>query len=115
MQVCTSDSVFMQRQQLPPRPDGRPASPLDMDTFPARLAAGDEQVRQAFGFGVGWLQEANSGLFRSWDDLAFLSANWDDSIVLRLSMTLTLRWAPTWMASSCCTTVRAHLPERASA
>jgi isopentenyl diphosphate isomerase/L-lactate dehydrogenase-like FMN-dependent dehydrogenase len=54
-----------------------------MNAFRARLAAGDEQARQAFALGVGWLQEANSGLFRSWKDLAFLRANWDGPIVLK--------------------------------
>jgi lactate 2-monooxygenase len=83
VQVGTSDPVFMRRQRLPPRPDERPAFPLDLDAFRARLAAGDEQARQAFALGVAWLQEANSGLFRSWDDVAFLRANWDGPIVLK--------------------------------
>jgi isopentenyl diphosphate isomerase/L-lactate dehydrogenase-like FMN-dependent dehydrogenase len=29
------------------------------------------------------LQRANSGLFRSWEDLAFFHANWDGPIVLK--------------------------------
>jgi lactate 2-monooxygenase len=83
VQVGTSDPVFMQRQQVPLRPDERPAFPLDLEAFRARLAAGDEQAREAFALGAGWLQEANSGMFRSWEDLAFLRANWDGPIVLK--------------------------------
>jgi isopentenyl diphosphate isomerase/L-lactate dehydrogenase-like FMN-dependent dehydrogenase len=77
-----------------------------MDAFRTRLAglaAGDQQAQQAFALGVQWLQEANSGLFRSWDDLAFLRANWDGPIVLKGIQTVETpmpRWTPTWMASS---------------
>jgi len=83
VQVGTSDSVFMQRLQLPPRPDERPTFPLNLDAFRARLAAGDEQAHEAFTLGTGWLLEANSGQFRSWEDLAFLRANWDGPIVVK--------------------------------
>jgi lactate 2-monooxygenase len=83
VQVGTSDPVFMERQKLPPRPDERPEFPLDMDAFHARLAAGDEQAKEAFALGTGWLREANPGICRSWEDLAFLRANWDGPIVLK--------------------------------
>ncbi|KAH9983711.1 FMN-dependent alpha-hydroxy acid dehydrogenase [Russula compacta] len=60
VQVGTSDPVFMQRMGgLAPR------------------------ARQAAQLGAGWLGEANSGLFRSWEDLAFLRENWDGPIVLK--------------------------------
>jgi hypothetical protein len=36
VQVSTSHPVFMRRQQFPPRPDERPAFPLDMDTSRGR-------------------------------------------------------------------------------
>jgi isopentenyl diphosphate isomerase/L-lactate dehydrogenase-like FMN-dependent dehydrogenase len=91
VQVGTSDPVFMQRMMgeggdvggLTPRPDERPAFPLDLDAFRARLVAGDEQARAAFKLGVAWLREANSGAFRSWTDIAFLRENWDGPIVLK--------------------------------
>ena len=56
---------------------------LDLDTFRTRLAAGDVQVREVFALGARWLHEANSGTFRTWDDLAFLCENWDGTIVLK--------------------------------
>lgn len=76
----------MQRMGSPygtARPDERPAFPLDLEAFRARLAAGDEQARDAFTLGISWLSEANSGNFRSWTDLAFLRQNWDGPIVLK--------------------------------
>jgi isopentenyl diphosphate isomerase/L-lactate dehydrogenase-like FMN-dependent dehydrogenase len=88
-QVGTSDPVFMQRMGedggggLPLRPDERPAFPLDLDAFRVRLAAGDQQARDASKLGIAWLREANSGAFRSWTDLAFLRENWDGPIVLK--------------------------------
>jgi len=77
------DPIFMRRHQSRPRPDERPAFPLDMDAFRA-CRTGDDQAQQAFALGVAWWQEANSGLFRSWDDLAFLRADWDGPTVLML-------------------------------
>jgi isopentenyl diphosphate isomerase/L-lactate dehydrogenase-like FMN-dependent dehydrogenase len=89
VQVGTSDPVFMQRMRsedggsLPARPDERPAFPLDLDAFSVRLAAGDEQARDASNLGIAWLREAHSGAFRSWTDIAFLRENWDGPIVLK--------------------------------
>jgi isopentenyl diphosphate isomerase/L-lactate dehydrogenase-like FMN-dependent dehydrogenase len=88
VQVGTSDPVFMQRQSndglaLAPRPDERPAFPFDMDAFRARLAAGDEAARETFALSTAWLQETNSGTFRTWEDVAFLRENWDGPIVLK--------------------------------
>jgi len=84
IQVGTSDPVFMQRMDgAAARPDERPAFPLDLVAFRERLAAGDEQARDAFTLGVSWLREAHSGNFRSWTDLAFLRQNWDGPIVLK--------------------------------
>ncbi|KAI0298114.1 FMN-dependent alpha-hydroxy acid dehydrogenase [Multifurca ochricompacta] len=83
VQVGTSDPVFMKRMGIPLRPDDRPVFPLDMDAFRMRLAAGDEEAQTAFKLGAGWLAEANSGLFRSWQDLEFLRNNWDGPIVLK--------------------------------
>jgi isopentenyl diphosphate isomerase/L-lactate dehydrogenase-like FMN-dependent dehydrogenase len=77
----------MHRQQpnggLSPRPDESPAFPFDLDGSRARLAAGDKQAREAFALGTGWLQEASSGTFRTWHDLAFSRENWDGPIVLK--------------------------------
>jgi lactate 2-monooxygenase len=87
IQVGTSDPVFMQQQMGgrfgAARPDERPAFPLDLEAFRERLAAGDQQARDAFELGVSWLRDGNSGYFRSWTDLEFLRQNWDGPIVLK--------------------------------
>ncbi|KAI0292446.1 FMN-dependent alpha-hydroxy acid dehydrogenase [Russula brevipes] len=66
--------VGVQRMGFAPRPDERPAFPLDMGAFRRRLEAGDAQARTVFELGVG---------FRSWADLAFLRESWDGPIVLK--------------------------------
>jgi hypothetical protein len=40
-------------------------------------------LQEAFPLGTAWLREANPGICRSWEDLAFLRANWDGPIVLK--------------------------------
>ena len=82
-QVGTSDPVFMKRMGVPVRPDERPAFPLDLEAFRARLTAGDEQSALTVKLGTEWLQEVASGLFRTWEDLAFLRENWDGPIVVK--------------------------------
>jgi len=82
-QVGTSDPVFMQRMGVPVRPDERPAFPLDLDAFRKRLAAGDVEAKVAAKLGIEWLKETASGLFQTWEDLAFLRENWDGPIVLK--------------------------------
>ncbi|KAI9442960.1 FMN-dependent dehydrogenase [Lactarius indigo] len=83
IQVGTSDPVFMKRLGVPVRPDERPAFPLDMEAFRTRLAAADEQTVATFKLVTGWLDEIDSGLFRTWEDLKFLRDNWDGPIVLK--------------------------------
>jgi len=68
---------------LVPWPDECPAFPLNLDVFRMRLALGDKQVCLAFALSVGWLEEANSGMFHSWEDIVFLCENWDGPIVLK--------------------------------
>ncbi len=68
VQVGMSDPVFMHRQAnggLTPRIDEHTTFPLDLDAFRARLTAGDVQACEVFALGAGWLQEANSGAFRT--------------------------------------------------
>ncbi|KAI0258412.1 FMN-dependent alpha-hydroxy acid dehydrogenase [Gloeopeniophorella convolvens] len=82
VQVGTSDPVFMARYGLQPR-DEEPKFPLDLDKFRATAAAGDPTAQEAAKLGAGWLREANSGRFRSWEDIKFLRENWQGPIVLK--------------------------------
>jgi hypothetical protein len=60
-----------------------PRIPARLYAFRALLAAGDEQAHEAYVLGTGWLREANSGIFRLWEDLMFLHANCDGPVVLK--------------------------------
>jgi len=68
MQVGMSDLVFMHQQVnsgLMPHIDECSTFLLDLDVFCMHLTAEDVQVCEAFALGSRWLQEANSGVFRT--------------------------------------------------
>ncbi|ETW82228.1 lactate 2-monooxygenase [Heterobasidion irregulare TC 32-1] len=83
IQIGTSDPAFMAAQQLPVRPRERPAWPFDAAALDARLRAGDAEARANARLGARWLAQLNSGLFRTWEDVAFLRAHWEGPIVLK--------------------------------
>ena len=83
IQIGTSDPAFMATQQLPVRPRERPAWPFDAAALDARVRAGDAEAQANARLGVRWLQQLNSGVFRTWEDVAFLRAHWEGPIVLK--------------------------------
>lgn len=83
--VGFSDPVFMARFGLEPthRHDAFPYSPNEIRT---ELVAGGEKAeewKKRMMLSVAWLREANAGVFKTWDDLAFLRQHWDGPIVLK--------------------------------
>ncbi|KAL4257965.1 FMN-dependent alpha-hydroxy acid dehydrogenase family protein [Pleurotus pulmonarius] len=82
VQVGTSDPVFMARYGRQPITD-IPEFPYDPKKLDAAYANGDEKVKDAVFFGMEYLKETNSGLFRKWEDLKFLRDNWDGPLVLK--------------------------------
>ncbi|KAH7928758.1 FMN-dependent alpha-hydroxy acid dehydrogenase [Leucogyrophana mollusca] len=82
IQVGTSDPVFMARFGLQPKTQV-PKFPFDPAEVTAQYAAGDEAAREAVMLGKAWLAEINSGVFRTWEDLAFIRENWEGPIVLK--------------------------------
>jgi len=82
IQVGTSDPVFMARFGLEPRADLVPF-PFHPDAHHNLCEQGDEQAIQTSYLGMEWLRETNSGIFKTWEDLAFLRKNWDGPIVLK--------------------------------
>ncbi|KAG9227387.1 hypothetical protein PTI98_010891 [Pleurotus ostreatus] len=82
VQVGTSDPVFMARYGRQPITD-IPEFPYDPKKLDAAYASGDEKVKDAVFFGMEYLKETNSGLFRKWEDLKFLRDNWDGPLVLK--------------------------------
>jgi lactate 2-monooxygenase len=82
IQVGTSDPVFMARQGLEPVHE-EPKFPYDQDALDAAAAAGDAVAERGLRLGKAWLGEANSGQFRSWEEVKLIRDNWDGPLVLK--------------------------------
>lgn len=83
-QVGTSDPVFMKRLGLSPRVNERTVFPFNPQRVrEAAFAQGNEEAMQNIMIGKEWLGEAHSGVWRTWDDLQFIRANWQGPIVLK--------------------------------
>ena len=83
-QIALTDPVFMGRFGLQPRAhDDVPAFPYDPDRYDKLLAKGDEKVKRTMKMATKWLQQTNSGRFRTWDDLKFIRDNWDGPLLLK--------------------------------
>lgn len=82
IQIGKSDPVFMARYNKQPVHE-RPEFPYDPVKTDKLLEEGDEKTKENTFLGMEWLKEANSGVFRDWEDLKFLQANWDGPIVLK--------------------------------
>ncbi|PPQ84734.1 hypothetical protein CVT26_014744, partial [Gymnopilus dilepis] len=85
IQIGLSDPVFMARYGKAPRvgEEHNPPFPYRPEEIDRKFREGDEQAREAVFFGMEWLKEANSGLYRSWEDLRFLRKNWEGPLVLK--------------------------------
>lgn len=84
IQVGKSDPVFMARHGKQPIIEGdHPKFPYDPAEFDRGFVAGDEKIKEQIYLGTEWLKEANSGLYRSWEDLRFLRDNWEGPLVLK--------------------------------
>lgn len=84
IQVGTSDPVFMQRFNLPPRENERTRFPFEPEKIRrAALEQGDEEALRSLSLGKEWVAELNSGVFRTWDDLKFIKENWEGPVVLK--------------------------------
>lgn len=81
-QVGLTDPVFMRKHGEEPILDV-PAFPYDPDRYDKLLAKGDEKVKRTMKMATKWLQQTNSGRFRTWDDLKFIRDNWDGPLLLK--------------------------------
>ncbi|KAJ3518175.1 hypothetical protein NLJ89_g19 [Agrocybe chaxingu] len=82
VQIGKSDPVFMARYGKQPVIE-HPEFPYDAAKFDQGFVAGDPKAREGLFFGMEWLKEANSGLYRDWNDLKFLRDNWDGPLILK--------------------------------
>ena len=83
IQVGKSDPVFMARFGKQPVTDEHPEFPYDDEYMNELFASGDPKTIEGVFFGTEWLKEANSGLYRDWEDLRFLRDNWEGPLVLK--------------------------------
>jgi len=83
IQVGRSDPVFMARHKKEPTQKSQTEFPYNPDEKDILFTQGDPKTREDVYLGTEWLNEANSGLFREWDDLKFLRDNWDGPLVLK--------------------------------
>ncbi|RDB14649.1 putative lactate 2-monooxygenase PB1A11.03 [Hypsizygus marmoreus] len=82
IQVGRSDPVFMARYNRQPVYE-HPDFPYDAVAQDKLYKAGDEKTKEAVFFGMEWLKECNSGLYRDWEDLKFLRENWEGPLVIK--------------------------------
>lgn len=81
-QVGLSDPVFMAKSGYEPMLDP-PEYPYDPDKFERLLKEGDEKTLRQVEMAYKWLQQTNSGTFKSWEDLKFLRDNWEGPLILK--------------------------------
>ncbi|KDR82554.1 hypothetical protein GALMADRAFT_237926 [Galerina marginata CBS 339.88] len=83
VQIGKSDPVFMARYGRKPVTDEHPPFPYDPAEVDRLFKAGDPKAKEDVFFGTEWLKEANSGLYRDWEDVRFLRDNWEGPLVLK--------------------------------
>lgn len=83
IQVGKSDPVFMARYGKQPVTDEHTEFPYDDKKMDELFVSGDPKAIKGVFFGREWLKEANSGLYRDWEDVRFLRDNWEGPLVLK--------------------------------
>lgn len=77
-----SDPAFMARHGLEPI-HYQPPYPYDPAAIDQGIKDGDELATRDLTLGVAYLQEAHSGVCKTWKDLQFIKEHWDGLIVLK--------------------------------
>lgn len=83
VQVGISDPVFMARLGKQPITETKLKFPYDVDKLDKAFADGDLEAREFVHLGIEWMKEANSGIYRTWEDLKFLRDNWEGPLILK--------------------------------
>lgn len=83
IEVGRSDPVFMAKHGRQAVLDNIPEFPFDPANKMQLLAEGNEAAKEDLFLGRSWLEEANSGKYRSWEDLKFLRDNWEGPLILK--------------------------------
>lgn len=83
IEVGRSDPVFMAKFGRQPQIDHHPEFPYDADKIDKLFIEGDPTTKENAFLGMQWLEEGNSGLYRSWEDLKLIRDNWEGPLVLK--------------------------------
>ncbi|KAF7768542.1 hypothetical protein Agabi119p4_7785 [Agaricus bisporus var. burnettii] len=83
VQIGESDPVFMSRNGKQPITESKRWWPYDANALDKKILEGDEEAKYKALLGKQWLQECNSGKFRTWDDLKYLRDNWEGPLILK--------------------------------
>ncbi|KAI9066013.1 FMN-dependent alpha-hydroxy acid dehydrogenase [Trametes sanguinea] len=83
-QVGLTDPVFMKRFGLEPvAHDDVPDFPYDPAKFDELLRQGDKKATALCRIGVEWVRQVAEGVYRTWDQLAFIRQHWDGPLILK--------------------------------
>lgn len=83
VQVGISDPVFMARLRKQPITETKLQMPYDTVKLDKAFADGDAEAREFVHLGIEWMKEANSGIYRTWEDLKLLRDNWEGPLILK--------------------------------
>lgn len=83
VQVGTSDPVFMARYNKQPITKTEIPFPYEFDKLDKAFEEGDLKAKESAFLGIEWMKEANSGIYRTWEDLRFLRDNWEGPLIVK--------------------------------
>lgn len=82
--IGITDPVFMKKMGLEPWVFGEHLKyPYEPQEIERRIKEGDEEAAMLRKVGTAWLMELYSGIYHSWEELAFLKKHWKGRIVLK--------------------------------
>ena len=85
-QTALTDPVFMRLvgvEEGPRAHDDVPAFPYDPASFDEAAAAGDARTLEMLRLGEAWMAQLAEGVYRTWDELAFIRKHWEGPFVVK--------------------------------
>ena len=91
-QIALTDPVFMKLYGLEPYAhDDVPAFPYDPAEFDERVRRGDMKALELLRLGDAWMGHLAEGVYRTWDQLAFIRKYWDGPLVVKGILSVEVR------------------------
>ncbi|KAI0754486.1 FMN-dependent alpha-hydroxy acid dehydrogenase [Daedaleopsis nitida] len=83
-QIALTDPEFMKKYGLKPYAhDDVPAFPYDPQEFDERVRNGDKKAVEMMRLGDEWMGQLAEGVYRTWDELAFIRKHWEGPLVVK--------------------------------